>query len=168
MTKNGMKSEAWGSEATDAKFVTMEVAKGEDMMEHIVEYGVRENVNVTIINGSGSIGSATLRQGSGGSASVTVHGPFSLVSFSGTYLCNNHYTLHAGASPPPSFTFGITLRSSHGNLLGGAVAGKVIAAHNVTLIAFTYSNPHVYKCNPDEAYTHHHNNDAASGSLSAS
>ncbi|KAL2322387.1 hypothetical protein Fmac_026766 [Flemingia macrophylla] len=120
------------------------------------------DANVTIINGSGSIGSATLRHAPRGLASVTVHGLFSLVSFSRTYLCNNHYTLHAGASPPSS---------NSAPPMATSLAVPSPEKSSPPIMSPSLPPPsgipmHVYKYNQDEAYTQDDTNTGASGHLS--
>nr|KYP60513.1 Putative DNA-binding protein ESCAROLA [Cajanus cajan] len=85
------------------------VPQGHDVVESIMDYARREHANVTILGGSGTIARVTLHNTSGGSTALTLHGPFTLVSFTGTYVYNDRYTLNTGATPPPHMAFGISL-----------------------------------------------------------
>ncbi|XP_020231050.1 AT-hook motif nuclear-localized protein 17 [Cajanus cajan] len=142
----------------DQSFVIIDVPQGEDIMGYIVDLACRENLSVTVVNGSGNIASVTLRHATHGSAASTLHGPFSLVSFSGTFLYNNHYTLPAGATPPPCITFGISLCDSEGHVFGGAVGGKVVTGDIVSLTASTFRNPKIYKYDLEEDYNSDNDN----------
>lgn len=65
---------------------------------------------------------------------MSLHGPFTLISLSGTYLEN------ADGSPVPSFSFGITLSASQGQVFGGVVGGKVTAGGQVVVVANVFEN----------------------------
>ncbi|XP_020228715.1 AT-hook motif nuclear-localized protein 17 [Cajanus cajan] len=140
------------------KFAFIHVPEGEDAIESIVELARREHVSVTVLGGSGAVASVTLSHTPGGATGFTLHGPFSLVSFSGTYVYSNHYTLNPGASPPPRMALAINLCTSEGQIFGGTVGGKVIAAEDVTLTVSTFKNPEVYKFHPEEDNNNNGNN----------
>ncbi|XP_020222977.1 AT-hook motif nuclear-localized protein 17 [Cajanus cajan] len=125
------------------------VPQGHDVVESIMDYARREHANVTILGGSGTIARVTLHNTSGGSTALTLHGPFTLVSFTGTYVYNDRYTLNTGATPPPHMAFGISLCTARGQLFQGAVGGKVIAGEAVSLTVSTFRNLEIYKCHPE-------------------
>nr|KYP55810.1 Putative DNA-binding protein ESCAROLA [Cajanus cajan] len=124
-----------------AKFVLIDVPQGADVIESIVELAQREQVSVTILNGSGAGASVTLQHAPRGSTTFTLHGPFSLVSFSGTFV----YGGGDGDSPPPRMDFGVNLSNPEGQIFGGVVRGRVVAGEDVKLTVSTFKDPEVYK-----------------------
>ncbi|KAL2322363.1 hypothetical protein Fmac_026742 [Flemingia macrophylla] len=133
-----------------ARLVIMDVADGDDIMESIANLARCKNVRVVIHKASGSIASVMLRHGS---TTTTHHGPFHIVSFTGSYTYNN---------PHPFIDLRINLCTSQSQLFGGAVAGNVIANRVVSLTLFTFKNPETYpnqeKVNNNDNDNHKNNN----------
>ncbi|CAL0329500.1 unnamed protein product [Lupinus luteus] len=113
------------------KPVVIKVAIGFDVMESLIEFARKRKVGISVLSGSGSISSVTLHYPLLSSPSFTLHGPFTLLSLTGTYF--------SGPSHPsfPSFT--------HGQIFGGVVAGKIVAGSIVTISATVFKNPEIYK-----------------------
>jgi len=87
-----------------------------------------------------------------------LHGPFNLLSLTGSYLHNNQYTLLPGATPPRSLSFGIHLSTSHGRVFGGLVGGRVVAGDDVNLTISTFENPEIYRYGSEEQERDDHDN----------
>ncbi|TKY46687.1 AT-hook motif nuclear-localized protein 17 [Spatholobus suberectus] len=122
----------------NVRLVIVDVPPGSDVMESIFDVARRDHVSVTILSATGMIASVTLRNTPHGAPAVTLHGPFTLLSFTGSYIYNNQYTLRAGATPPPPLSFGINLSTSQGQVFGGTIGGRVVAGNDVTLVASTF------------------------------
>ncbi|KAK7333871.1 hypothetical protein VNO80_30651 [Phaseolus coccineus] len=165
------------------KILIVNVAPGHDIIETILDIARRAHVSLTILSASGSITTVTLRHVPSGSSAVMLHGPFNLLSLTGSYLYNNQYTLLPGASPPRSLSFGIHLSTSNGRVFGGLVGGRVVAGKDVNLTISTFKNPEIYKYVPEglegndlddninhnnnnKTYNHNSNNFNTSGDLS--
>ncbi|XP_014506161.1 AT-hook motif nuclear-localized protein 19-like [Vigna radiata var. radiata] len=127
------------------KILIVNVAPGHDIIETIINIARRSHVSLSILSASGIITTVTLRHVPSGSSAVMLHGPFNLLSLTGSYLHNNQYTLLPGATPPRSLSFGIHLSTSHGRVFGGLVGGRVIAGDDVNLTISTFENPEIYK-----------------------
>ncbi|KAL2322384.1 hypothetical protein Fmac_026763 [Flemingia macrophylla] len=162
--KNIPTNEANHADHQPTKLVLIDVPQGEDAIESVVELALREKVSVTLLGGTGSVWSVTLRHEPRGTTGFTLHGPFSLVSFTGTYVYSNDYTLNPGASPPPRMAFSINLSTSEGQTFGGNVGGKVIAGEDhVSLTVSLFKNPEVYRFRPEES--NHNDNVNGAGDL---
>ncbi|CAJ1964868.1 unnamed protein product [Sphenostylis stenocarpa] len=130
------------------KIVIVNVAPGRDIMETILDIAQQNHVSLTILSASGTIASVILRNTPTGSPSLMLHGPFNLLSLTGSFLYNNEYTLLPGATTPRSLSFGIHLSTSHGRIFGGPIGGRVVAGDDVSLTISTYKNPEIYKYVP--------------------
>ncbi|CAJ1964834.1 unnamed protein product [Sphenostylis stenocarpa] len=119
------------------KVFAFNVPPNRDIMEFIFDIAHKDQVNVSVLNASGMINIVTLHN----SQKVMLHGPFTLLSLTGSYLCKNHYTLHPGVTSPFPLCFGINLSASHGQIIGGVIGGSVIAGEDVCLTISTFKNP---------------------------
>ncbi|WVY93550.1 hypothetical protein V8G54_032638 [Vigna mungo] len=70
-----------------------------------------------------------------------MHGPFTLLSFSGSYFYNNHNTLHPRPTLPFPLCFGINVLTYQDKILGGVISDSLISADGVTLTISTFKNP---------------------------
>ncbi|CAJ1964862.1 unnamed protein product [Sphenostylis stenocarpa] len=131
------------------KLVIVNVAAGCDVLKSILDIGRRGHTSLAVQSASGTIASVTLRHIPHSVPALRVYGPFNLLSLTGSYFYNNQHTLHPGATPPPSFSFGIHLSTSDGHVFGGNIDGPVIASKNVSLTIFTFKNPGIDKYVPE-------------------
>ncbi|ESW18110.1 hypothetical protein PHAVU_006G013800 [Phaseolus vulgaris] len=141
------------------KILIVNVAPGHDIIETILHIARRSHVSLTILSASGTITTVTLRHVPTGSSAVMLHGPFNLLSLTGSYLYNNQYTLLPGATPPRSLSFGIHLSTSNGRVFGGLVGGRVVAGNDVNLTISTFKNPEIYKYVPQGIQGNDHDHD---------
>ncbi|RDY02776.1 AT-hook motif nuclear-localized protein 17, partial [Mucuna pruriens] len=131
------------------KLVMVNVPPGNDVIESIIDIARRGRASLTILNADGMIASVTLRNAQHGAPTLTLHGPFTLLSLTGSYIYGNQYSLHLGATPPRPLSFGINLSTLQGQIFGGVVDGKVIAADGVNIVTSTFKNPEIYKYVPE-------------------
>ncbi|KAK7411830.1 hypothetical protein VNO78_03272 [Psophocarpus tetragonolobus] len=139
-----------GNEPDDptADIMLINVSPDKDVIETVTEYGRLRHVSLAVLSASGTVNSVTLRNSPHGNPTLTLYGPFSLLSITGAYLYNQHYILHPGANPP-KLSFGINLSNSHGELFCGTVAGRVVAGQNVCVTVSAFTNPHVFRHVPE-------------------
>ncbi|KAJ9166481.1 hypothetical protein P3X46_021229 [Hevea brasiliensis] len=113
----------------------LEVPGGSDVVETISRFCRRKNIGICVLTGSGTVANVTLRQPSATPGSIiTFHGRFDILSISATFLP------HAVPYPVPN-TFTISLAGPQGQIVGGLVAGSLVAAGTVYVIAATFDNP---------------------------
>ncbi|KAL5193393.1 AT-hook motif nuclear-localized protein 17 [Glycine soja] len=127
------------------KVIIVYVTPSSDIIESILDVAQRGHVSLTVLSASGTITGVTLNNFSHGVDALTLRGPFTLLSLNGSYLYNNHYTLHPGATPAPPLSFGISFSTSQGQVFGGAIGGRVIAGNDVSLTICTFKNPVMHK-----------------------
>ncbi|KAI9194326.1 hypothetical protein LWI28_005112 [Acer negundo] len=131
------------------KPVVLEISAGADIIENIISFARRNQAGMSVISASGSVSTVTLRHPTAHMPLMSVHGPFNLISLSGTFL--------GGSSTP---CFGVSLAGLQGHVFGGIVAGKVTAGGQVMVVAATFVNPEIHRlpiC--EEGGDNHHHQD---------
>lgn len=109
----------------------LEVASGHDVWESVADFARRRQRGVCVMGGSGTVTNVTLRQPTTPGATVTIHGRFEIISLSGSYL------LPPLPVPPTGLT--ISFAGASGQVLGGCVAGALMAASPVLVIATSFT-----------------------------
>ncbi|KAF3452303.1 hypothetical protein FNV43_RR02736 [Rhamnella rubrinervis] len=138
------------------KPVILEISAGSDVVESVIQFARRRHVGVTVLSGSGSVSNVTLRHPSSHAPALSLHGPFSLLSLTGSFVGSSATT--SSSSKPPSSSsssFGICLAGAQGQVFGGIVGGKVIAASLVVVVAATYLNPSFHRLPSDATQDDH-------------
>lgn len=121
----------------------LEVPGGNDVVEAISRFCRRKNMGLCVLNGSGTVANVSLRQPSATpGATVTFHGRFEILSISATVFPQT-----TPLPLPNGFT--ISLAGPQGQIVGGLVAGALIAAGTVFVVASSFNNP-LYHRLPDE------------------
>ncbi|KAK7278239.1 hypothetical protein RJT34_23265 [Clitoria ternatea] len=110
----------------------MEVASGADIAGSLAQFSRRRQRGVSIFSGSGAVVNVTLRQPMAASV-MAFHGRFTILALNGSFL------------PGPSSPLGATgltifLAGAQGQVIGGGVVGKLVAAGPVLIIAATFTN----------------------------
>lgn len=140
------------------KPVILEIAAGSDIIDTIITFARRNHVGVSIISAAGSVSNVTLRHPVSHAPALSLHGPFGLLSLSGSFIASkappqqsssSPSTTTSTSSPVSSLTssslsctsFGVTLSGAQGQVFGGIVGGKVMAASVVIVVAATFINP---------------------------
>ncbi|PPD83088.1 hypothetical protein GOBAR_DD19973 [Gossypium barbadense] len=113
----------------------LEIPGGHDVVDAISTFSRRKNIGICVLTGSGTVSNVTIRQlSSTPGAVITFHGRFDILSLSATFL------------PPTTScqvpnTFSISLAGPQGQIVGGFVAGSLVAAGTVYIVAATFNNP---------------------------
>ncbi|XP_041017836.1 AT-hook motif nuclear-localized protein 17-like [Juglans microcarpa x Juglans regia] len=117
----------------------LEVPGGNDVVEAISRFCRRKNMGLCVLTGSGTVANVTLRQPSATpGATVTFHGRFDILSISATFL-------HGTTSLPVPNGFTISLAGPQGQVVGGLVAGSLVAAGTVFVIAASFNSPSYHR-----------------------
>ncbi|EEF48613.1 AT-hook motif nuclear-localized protein 28 [Ricinus communis] len=122
----------------------LEVCGGSDVVEAISRFCRRKNIGICVLTGSGTVANVTLRQPSTTPGStITFHGRFDILSISATFMPQT-------VSYPVPNTFTISLAGPQGQIVGGLVAGSLIAAGTVYIMAATFNNPSYHRLPVDD------------------
>ncbi|KAK7305770.1 hypothetical protein VNO77_43681 [Canavalia gladiata] len=110
----------------------LEVTSGTDVAESIAAFANRRHRGVSVLSGSGIVTNVTLRQPAAPGGVITLHGRFEILSLSGAFL--------PSPSPPGATGLTVYLAGGQGQVVGGAVAGSLVASGPVMVIAATFAN----------------------------
>ncbi|XP_012447133.1 AT-hook motif nuclear-localized protein 17 [Gossypium raimondii] len=123
----------------------LEIPGGNDIVEAISRFSRRKNIGICVLTGSGTVSNVTLRQPSSATpgATITFHGRFDILSLSATFLSQT-------TSCHVPNTFSISLAGPQGQIVGGFVAGSLVAAGNVFIVAATFNNPSYHRLPVEE------------------
>ncbi|XAR54124.1 hypothetical protein NMG60_11029134 [Bertholletia excelsa] len=112
----------------------IEIANGCDVSESIATFAARRQRGVCILSGGGAVINVTLRQpaAAGPGAVVSLHGRFEILSLSGSFL--------PPPAPPAASGLTVYLAGGQGQVVGGSVAGPLIAAGPVVIMAASFGN----------------------------
>ncbi|XP_052171413.1 AT-hook motif nuclear-localized protein 8 [Diospyros lotus] len=109
------------------------VKAGEDVASKILAFSKQGPRTICILSANGAICNVTLRQPATSGGIVTYEGQFEIISLSGSFLLsesNGDHSRMGGLS--------ISLAGSDGRVLGGGVAGMLVAATQVQVIVGSF------------------------------
>nr|XP_043606340.1 AT-hook motif nuclear-localized protein 8-like [Erigeron canadensis] len=109
------------------------VRAGEDIASTLMSFSQQGPRTVCILSANGSICNVTLRQPASSGGTVTYEGRFELISLSGSFL---HSESNGNHSKPSGLS--VSLAGSDGRVLGGGVAGMLVAASPVQVIVGSF------------------------------
>ncbi|KAA8544601.1 hypothetical protein F0562_022628 [Nyssa sinensis] len=112
----------------------LEISAGSDIVETVAQFARRRHLGISILSGTGTVSNVTLRHPVSHTPNLTLHGPFNILSLTGTFLSSSS----SYSSSSSSCSFGISLAGAQGQVFGGIVAGKVVAASQVVLVGATF------------------------------
>ncbi|KAI3710505.1 hypothetical protein L2E82_40288 [Cichorium intybus] len=109
------------------------VKAGEDIASTIMAFSQQGPRTVCVLSANGAIGNVTLRQPATSGGTVTYEGRFEIISLSGSFL---HSESNGNHSKPSGLS--VSLAGSDGRVLGGGVAGMLVAASPVQVIVGSF------------------------------
>ncbi|XAR60308.1 hypothetical protein NMG60_11033625 [Bertholletia excelsa] len=127
------------------KAMVLEVSPGCDVVENVVQFARRQHLGVSIISGCGSVSSVTLLHPATHAPTLALHGPFNILSITGSVLLGMLPMPSSPSFPSPACSFGVSLAGQQGQVFGGVVGGKVVAASKVVLVVATFMNPSIHR-----------------------
>lgn len=110
----------------------LEVTTGCDVFDSIATYARKRQRGICVLSGTGTVTNVSLRQPSASGAVVTLPGRFEILSLSGSFL--------PPPAPPGATSLTIYLAGGQGQVVGGKVAGALIASGPVIIIASSFTN----------------------------
>ncbi|AQK80270.1 AT-hook motif nuclear-localized protein 16 [Zea mays] len=107
----------------------LEVAAGCDVVGSVAAFARRRQVGVCVLSGAGSVANVRIRNQPGAVVTTTLAGRFEVLSLCGSFL-------------PPLAATGLTvyLSAGQGQVVGGAVAGPLVASGPVVIVAACFGN----------------------------
>ncbi|KAL5076360.1 hypothetical protein RYX36_015344 [Vicia faba] len=143
-SRNKPKSRIIIEENTEAlaEVVTIKICVGEDIVETLVNYAIRRQVDIVVSRGFGLVCNVTLLDPVSCVPLLPIEGPLHMTSLFGTYVNPNCECVPSQfIANPPCSSFTIYFSGINGHVFGGVVGGKVIAAGiifiNATLVKKT-------------------------------
>ncbi|KAE9611217.1 hypothetical protein Lal_00011994 [Lupinus albus] len=130
------------------KPVMIEIAAGLDVVKVVENFARRRQVCISVISGSGSISNVTIRNPLPHSPPFTIHGPFTLLALTGTFISGPSSSFPSNPNhhfPTNTNSFGISVLGTKGEIFSGVIDGNVVAGSNVTIMATVFKKPEFHK-----------------------
>ena len=108
----------------------LEVAAGCDVVDSVAAFARRRQVGVCVLSGTGAVTNVSVRQPNAGVVSLA--GSFDILSLSGSFL--------PPPAPPSATGLTVYVSGGQGQVVGGAVAGALVAAGPVIIMAASFGN----------------------------
>ncbi|KAI3713594.1 hypothetical protein L1987_72175 [Smallanthus sonchifolius] len=108
------------------------VKAGEDVATTMMSFSQQGPRTVCILSANGAISNVTLRQPATSGGTVTYEGRFEIISLSGSFV----HSESDGNSKPSGLS--VSLAGSDGRVLGGGVAGMLVAASPIQVIVGSF------------------------------
>ncbi|KAF8379326.1 hypothetical protein HHK36_028760 [Tetracentron sinense] len=118
------------------------VNAGEDVTMKIISFSQQGPRAICILSANGAISNVTLRQPDSSGGTLTYEGRFELLSLSGSFM-----PTESGGTRSRSGGMSVSLASPDGRVVGGGVAGLLVAASPVQVVvgSFLPGNQHEQK-----------------------
>ncbi|XP_076951189.1 AT-hook motif nuclear-localized protein 10-like [Bidens hawaiensis] len=110
------------------------VKAGEDIASKMTAFSQQGPRTVCILSANGAISNVTLRQPAMSGGTVTYEGRFEIISLSGSFLLTDS----DGNQSSRSSGLSVSLAGSDGRVLGGGVAGSLVAATPVQVVVGSF------------------------------
>ncbi|XP_010905897.1 AT-hook motif nuclear-localized protein 1 [Elaeis guineensis] len=109
------------------------VAAGEDVTMKIISFSQQGPRAICILSANGIISNVTLRQPDSSGGTLTYEGRFELLSLSGSFMPTDN-----GGTRSRSGGMSVSLASPDGRVVGGGVAGLLVAASPVQVVVGSF------------------------------
>lgn len=126
--------------------IVVEIPAGNDIAERLINVAHSHNASITVLSGWGFVSDVTLLHSVSRVPAAPMAGPFNMISLSGTYINPNSGLVHPQLIKNPSCSsFSIHLSGTLGQVYGGFVGGKVMAASQVMITATLFNQSVFHK-----------------------
>ncbi|KAK1272353.1 hypothetical protein QJS04_geneDACA020618 [Acorus gramineus] len=113
------------------------VAAGEDVTMKIISFSQQGPQAICILSANGAISNVTLRQPDSSGGTLTYEGRFEILSLSGSFM-----PTESGGTRSRSGGMSVSLASPDGRVVGGGVAGLLVAASPVQVVVGSFMTSH--------------------------
>jgi predicted DNA-binding protein with PD1-like motif len=124
----------------------LEIPGGGDVSGALAGFARRRGLGVCVLAGTGAVADVSLRHPSEGGAATVFRGRHEILSISATYLPASI----SSAAPRALGGLSVALAGPRGQILGGAVAGPLMAASTVMVVAATFTDPTFHRLSADD------------------
>lgn len=124
---------SFGSSGTSFTPHVISVKAGEDVASKIMEFSQQGSRTICILSANGAICNVTLQQPTTSDGTVTYEGRFEIISLSGSFLLTGNDSTHGRTGG-----LSVELAGSDGHVLGGVVAGILMAASPVQVVVGSF------------------------------
>lgn len=120
----------------------LEIPGGHDIVDSLARFSRRRKLGICVLAATGTVVNVTMRQ-PGAETAVVFHGRFEILSISATYMPPVMAALSPAAVACAGMT--ISLAGPQGQVIGGTVAGPLLVAGVVMVVAAAFANPTVHR-----------------------
>ncbi|KAL2920528.1 AT-hook motif nuclear-localized protein 1 [Bienertia sinuspersici] len=113
------------------------VNAGEDVAMKVLSFSQQESRAICVLSASGSISNVTLRQPNSSGGTLTYEGRFEILSLSGSFMPTDN-----GIVKSRSGGMSVSLAGPDGRVLGGGLAGLLVAASPVQVVLGSFLPGH--------------------------
>uniref|UniRef100_A0A0A9DWA4 AT-hook motif nuclear-localized protein n=1 Tax=Arundo donax TaxID=35708 RepID=A0A0A9DWA4_ARUDO len=131
---NKPRMDAIGSSGVGFTPHVITVQAGEDVSAKIMSFSQHGTHAVCVLSANGAISNVTLRQTATSGGTITYEGRFEILSLSGSFLLTEK-----GGQRSRSGGLSVSLAGPDGHLLGGGVAGLLIAASPIQIVVGSFN-----------------------------
>jgi len=122
----------------------LEVPAGGDVARALAGFARRRGLGICVLAGTGAVADVALRHPSpppgaapDGAAAVVFRGRYEILSISATFLAPS---MSAAVPPRAARDLSVSLAAPQGQIVGGAVAGPLVAATTVVVLAAAFTD----------------------------
>lgn len=119
------------------------VNAGEDVAMKVLSFSQQESRAICLLSASGSISNVTLRQPNSSGGTLTYEGRFEILSLSGSFMPTDN-----GIVKSRSGGMSVSLAGPDGRVLGGGLAGLLVAASPVQVVLGSFLPGHAQEQKP--------------------
>ncbi|XP_068634688.1 AT-hook motif nuclear-localized protein 1-like [Aristolochia californica] len=125
----------WGGCSVGGNFTphVITVAAGEDVTMKIISFSQQGPRAICILSANGAISNVTLRQPDSSGGTLTYEGRFEILSLSGSFM-----PTESGGTRSRSGGMSVSLASPDGRVVGGGIAGLLVAASPVQVVVGSF------------------------------
>ncbi|KAJ1268886.1 hypothetical protein BS78_07G167200 [Paspalum vaginatum] len=117
----------------------LEVPSGGDVSRALAAFARRRGLGICVLTGTGAVADVSLRHPSStaaDAAAVVFRGRYEILSISATFLAPSM----SAAVPRAARDLSVSLAGPHGQIVGGAVVGPLVAATAVVVLAAAFTD----------------------------
>ncbi|XP_058746771.1 AT-hook motif nuclear-localized protein 17-like [Vicia villosa] len=130
------------------ELIVIEIPSGRDVVEYLIDFAQSQQVGITVLSGSGLVSDVTILLPKERVIDFPDEGQFNMISLKGTYINPNIDQLSPSllsiASSNANFSIFVS-NGDQGQVFGGKVEGKIMAASVVKITAALFKNPEYHK-----------------------